>query len=298
MSMQTFMTRTLEVLHKAKASLGEGPSWDKGSASLYWVDILGKRVHVYRPDSGSDRSLRMPGPVTCVVPRRSGGCVVTLQHGFYALNLTTSKLSLIAEVESNLAGNRFNDGKCDTAGRFWAGTMNTKEDSATGALYCLSEHHSVRRMVSKVTVSNGLGWTPDDKNMLFADTGAKAVYRFDYDASTGRIRNRRTIADFSEAKLIPDGMAVDSEGMMWIAFWGESAVSRWDPSTGKKLDEIRLPVTQTTSCCFGGKKLDELFITTARVGLKGEALKKEPLAGALFRVKVGVKGLPTNAFAG
>ena len=240
----------------------------------------------------------MPGSVSCVVPRRAGGCVVTLQHGFYSLNLKDSKLSLIAEVERDLGDNRFNDGKCDTSGRFWAGTMNTKEDSATGALYCLLGDRSVKKMLSRVTVSNGLGWTPDDKTMFFTDTGTKVISAFDYNASTGKIKNRRKVKAFSDAKLLPDGMAVDSEGMIWIAFWGGSMVSRWNPSTGRKLDEIRLPVTQVTSCCFGGEKLDEMFITSARVGLKGEALKKQPQAGALFRVKVNVKGLPTNSFAG
>jgi sugar lactone lactonase YvrE len=207
-------------------------------------------------------------------------------------------LSLISEVERKLGDNRFNDGKCDSSGRFWAGTMNMKEDAPTGALYCLHRDRSVKKVVSRVTNSNGLGWTPDDRTMFFTDTGAKTVSAFDYSASSGRIKNRRTVMDFSESKLLPDGMAVDSDGMIWIAFCGASVVSRWNPSTGKKLDELRLPVTLVTSCCFGGEKLDELFITTARVGLKGEELKKQPQAGALFRVKLDTRGLPTNAFAG
>ncbi len=206
------MARTLEALHTAKASLGEGPSWDKANRVLYWVDILGNKVHAYEPRSGRDRSLTMPGPVSCIVPRRSGDCVVTLQHGFYTLNLESSRLSLMAQVETRLNHNRFNDGKCDTSGRFWAGTMNTSEDLATGALYCLLEDHSVRKTLSKVMVSNGLGWSPDDKTMFYTDTGTKTVSAFDYSASTGRIKNRRTVADFLQPKLLPDGMAVDSEG--------------------------------------------------------------------------------------
>lgn len=292
------MAKTPEALHTAKASLGEGPSWDKAKSVLYWVDILGSKVHTYEPRSGRDRSLGMPGPVSCIVPRRSGGCVVTLQHGFYTLDLESSRLSLIAEVETRIDHNRFNDGKCDTSGRFWAGTMNTREDSATGALYCLFEDHSVRKTLSKVMVSNGLGWSPDDKTMFYTDTGTKTVSAFDYAASTGRIKNHRTVTDFSQPKLLPDGMAVDSEGMIWIAFCGGSTVSRWNPSSAKKLDEITLPVELVTSCCFGGEKLDDLYITTAKVGLKGEALAKQPQAGALFRVKAGVRGLPTNAFSG
>ncbi len=292
------MSRAVEMVGGHKALLGEGPSWDRANRLLYWVDISGNKVHLYEPETGEDRQISMPGFVSSIVSRRSGGCVVTLQHGFYTLDLESSRLSLLAEVETGLNHNRFNDGKCDVTGRFWAGTMNMNKDSPSGALYSLLEDHTVRKQLSNVKISNGLGWSPDNKTMFYIDTPTLKVSGFDYDSKRGTISNRRTVVDFSTQKGRPDGMAVDEEGMIWVAHWGGSMVSRWNPSTGKLLERLALPVSQVTSCCFAGEKLDELYITTAGEGLDPEVLSKEPHSGTLFRARVGVRGLPTFEFAG
>jgi len=184
-----------------KAVLGEGPSWDDTNKLLYWVDIPGYKVHVYEPETGRDRQIGMPGFVSSIVPRRSGGCVVTLQHGFYALDLESSRLSLLAEEETESNDNRFNDGKCDAAGRFWAGTMNMAKEIPSGALYCLLEDHKVRKRLSNIKISNGLGWSQDNKTMFCIDTPTLKVWGFDYDSTKGTIRNRRTVVDF----LYPEG---------------------------------------------------------------------------------------------
>jgi sugar lactone lactonase YvrE len=205
---------------------------------------------------------------------------------------------MIAKVEPRLAGNRFNDGKCDLTGRFWAGTMDIEERRASGALYFL-ERNKVRRVLGGVTISNGLGWSPNNDTMYYIDTPTRRVCAFDYNAETGKVKDRRTVVDFNpDQQGSPDGMAVDTEGKMWVAHWGGSRVTRWNPATGRPLDAVILPVSQVTSCCFGGRNLDELYITTARTGLDREALLRQPLAGGVFRVKTGLRGLPTNLFDG
>jgi sugar lactone lactonase YvrE len=287
-----------ELVLDAQAELGEGPSWDTKNTVLYWVDILRGLVHVFEPHESRDTAVRAGKYVSSVVPKRSGGVAITLQHGFYTLNPKEGEVSTIAEVESRLAMNRFNDGKCDLTGRFWAGTMDMEERNASGALYFL-ERDRVRRVLEDVTISNGLGWSPDNNTMYYIDTPTRKVSALDYDAETGEVKNRRTVVDFNPVQPgSPDGMAVDTEGMIWVAHWGGYRVTRWNPATGRLLDTVILPVALVTSCCFGGRNLDELYITTARTGLDQGALSRQPLSGGLFRVRTGLRGLPTNVFDG
>ena len=283
---------------EAKSELGEGPSWDSRKGVLYWVDIFRGLVHVYDPDKSEDRVVQAGHYVSSVVPRKSGGVAITLQHGFYRLNLEEGKPSLLAGVEENLARNRFNDGKCDPAGRFWAGTMDIEEKSPFAALYVLEKRKAVRKVLEGVTVSNGLGWSPDKRTMYYIDTPTRRISAFDYSERTGDIENRRTAIDMSGQPGYPDGMAVDEEGMIWVAHWGGWRVTRFNPQTGKALEHVEMPASQVTSCCFGGEELKQLYLTTARAGISPDALAKEPQAGGLFMLEVDVKGLPTFSFSG
>lgn len=287
-----------ELVLDVKAELGEGPSWDGKSGVLYWVDILRGVVHIFEPAESQDTTVRAGEYVSCVVPRRSGGVAVTLQHGFYAVDFKHGKATKLAEVEKEVTGNRFNDGKCDPAGRFWAGTMDMMEERATGALYRL-QMKKVEKILSGVTISNGIGWSPDSRTMYYIDSPTRKVSALDYDVLTGDAKDRRTIIEFSHDQPgSPDGMAVDAEGMIWVAHWGGSRVTRWNPATGRVLDFVTLPASQVTSCCFGGVNLDDLYITTARTGLDDQSLSQQPHAGGLFRVRLGVKGQPTFPFDG
>ena len=287
----------IELVVDGKAEIGEGPSWDARKGVLYWVDIQKGQIHTYDTVRDIDRTISIQGYVSSVVPRvNDDDVMVTLQHGFYKLNTRTADFSLISEVEQDLPSNRFNDGKCDTRGRLWAGTMNINEKEATGALYRL-EGSRVERMLSNVTISNGIGWSPDNATMYYIDTPTRIVSAFDYDIDRGSIGRRRTAFNFSSQGGVPDGMAVDEEGMPWIAHWGGSKVSRWNPRTGKAVDQILVPAPNVSSCCFGGTHLDELYVTTAREGLDPTLLSMYPSSGGLFRVRPGVKGLPTNCFA-
>ncbi len=276
--------------------MGEGPAWDDTTGSLLWVDIVRGEVHQYDPVAASDRVIRLPDYVGAVVPRRRGGLVVAMRGGFHHLDPETETLHLLAGVETDQPDHRFNDGKCDLAGRFWAGTMELNESRPTGVLYCLEPDLTVRSVVHGVTISNGLGWSPDQRTMYYIDTPTKVVSAFDYDPAKGTPTRRRTVIRIEHGS--PDGMAVDSEGMVWVAHWGGYRISRWNPATGALLEEYPIPVAQVSSIAFGGPDLRQIYVTTAARGLSAAQREKEPLAGGIFTMRSPVPGLPTQAFAG
>jgi len=286
-----------ELLVDSQSEVGEGPSWDGRTGTLLWVDITAGLVHSYDPGKGTDTVVGRGRLVSCVVPRKAGGLAVTLQDGFYSLDPKTGRTTPLAVVGKDPRC-RFNDGKCDPVGRFWAGTMDIQEKTPRGALYRFEHGGKPRRVIAKVTVSNGLGWSPDEGTMYYIDSPTRRVSAFDYRAETGEIRRRRTVVDFSSEPGEPDGMAVDAEGMIWVAHWGGWRITRFDPEKGKAIEHISFPASQVASCCFGGRSLQELYVTTARIGLDADAVTKQPLAGGLFRLKTNVKGLPTNLFEG
>lgn len=294
------MTTVLQPILEHRATLGEGPCWDAKQQLLYWVDIMENKVHLFDPLTGKDRSIDVGQMVGTVVPCDSGQLLICAKHGFYFLNPETEELTAIVDPESDLHENRFNDGKCDVKGRFWAGSMSTStEDSfEKGSLYRLQPDLSIQAMVPNVTCSNGIAWSLDHTTMYFIDSPTKQVVAFDYEVESGDISNRRVVIQFPEGEGIPDGMTIDSEGMLWIAHWGGYQVSRWNPVSGVKIDAIKLPVAEVTSCTFGGPDLNELYITTAKVGLDEFEQFQQPFAGGLFRVKLEVKGTPTNFFKG
>jgi sugar lactone lactonase YvrE len=288
-----------ELILDAQALLGEGPVWDARRQTLYWVDIMGCQVHAFQPAASHDRAFDVGQPVGTVVPRRSGGVMVALRDGFAALDTDTGELTLIADPEARLPQNRFNDGKCDPAGRFWAGTMRIAEDQkGAGSLYRLDPDLSVHKMWTNITVANGIAWSHDARTMYYIDTPTKMVVAFDYNVETGAIANPRPVVHTPDGPGFPDGMTIDAEGMLWVAYWDGWRVVRWDPATGRALATIELPVAKVTAPWFGGPNLDELYITSARIGLSEDALAKQPHAGSLFVARPGVAGLPAFEFAG
>lgn len=278
--------------------LGEGPCWDKDAQKLYWVDIIGKAIHILDCRTEELRKIQLDQYVGAVVLHADGGLLAALQHGFFRINLEAEKLEALGDPESERETNRFNDGKCDPAGRFWAGTMSLVGEKQAGALYCLDHDGEIREITTNVTISNGLAWSPDEQTMYYIDTPTCKVSAFDYDKDSGEISNRRTVIEVPEKEGFPDGMCIDKEGKLWIAHWGGWQVARWDPQTGEKLDSIRVPAAQTSSCAFAGPDMDEMFITTAREGLSDDELADQPQAGGLFKVKLPVQGMPTTAYQG
>ncbi len=205
-------------------------------------------------------------------------------------------LKLVAAPERDIPGNRFNDGRCDRGGRFWAGTMSDGPREPTGSLYRLDPDGSCESMRSGIVIPNSIAWSPDDRVMYFADTYVNTIWAYDFDLATGAMRNERVFADCSNQPGRPDGSCVDAEGCLWNAEYGGWRVVRYTPDA--KIDRvIELPVSNPTCCCFGGKDFDTLYICTARQRLTPEQLAREPLAGGLFAARPGVRGLPEARFA-
>jgi len=299
MESENIFTAELEFEHDAL--LGEGPIWDWRTGSLCWVDIEGFAVHRYDPETRNHKIIDVGQYVGSIAIRRSGGLIAALKSGFASLDPDTGEIENIADAESHLPGNRFNDGKCDPAGRFWAGSLalDEKERDGKANLYYLDVDCSVHLMKSGVTISNGLAWTRDERTMYYIDSQTQRVVAYDYDSISGDISHPRTVIEVNALeKGWPDGMAIDEEGMLWVAHWDGGHVCRWNPHTGAELAEIRVPVSRPTSSVFGGEDFDTLYITTARTGLEPEMLARQPLAGSIFKCRPGVRGLPMNEFGG
>ncbi len=290
---------TTELEFEAKAKLGEGPCWDAANNVLHWVDIERFELHTYNPATKMDRVINVGQHIGAAVVRKSGGFVVALRDGIYHLDESTEALKKLADPEPDAPENRFNDGKCDPAGRFWAGTLFLPEtEPERGNLYRLEADLSVSLQVPKVSISNGLAWSPDEKTMYFIDSPTRQCVAFDYDKASGAISNRRVAVTIPEGEGWPDGMNIDAEGMLWIALWDGWAVCRYNPYNGVLLDEIKLPVARPTSCVFGGEDLRTLYITSASTRLDAEALAQQPLAGSIFKANPGVQGTATMEFQG
>ena len=292
------MSSEVDLIIDAKALVGEGPIWHSQKNVLYWVDILGNSVNIYDPATDQNRTIDVGQPVGTIVPRKSGGVMLALHHGFASLNLETEEVKMISDPESHIPEHRFNDGKCDPAGRFWAGTMTFDGATPTGSVYCMFPDLRVKRMIENVSISNGIVWSLDNSTMYYIDTPTNVVVAYDYNIDTADISNKRVAITIPQEDGMPDGMTIDSEGMLWIAHYGGSRVTRWDANSGKLLQTIPLPVTQVTACALGGPKMDQLYITSACQQLDDAAFKEQPHAGGLIRTSVDVKGIEAPEFAG
>lgn len=287
----------VDVVLDARATLGEGPTWDPDSRSLFWVDILRNLIHRFDPATGEDVAFDAGRPVGALALRVSGGLVLALEDGIALASASGDRVELVAPVGEDDPATRFNDGKCDPAGRFWAGTMAYDEAPGAGALYRFDPDHRVERMLTGVSISNGLAWSLDQRMMYYIDSPTQAVDAFDYDQETGTIDRRRRVVEIPKAMGIPDGMTIDAEGGLWVALWGGWAVHRYRPD-GRLDRVVEVPAAHVTSCAFGGPALDDLFVTSAQDGLDEAALAAQPHAGAVFRCRPGVAGVPAHRFAG
>jgi sugar lactone lactonase YvrE len=292
------MSVEAELILEAKATVGEGPVWDVARGVLWWVDIEPGTVHCLDPATDEDTSFAPGERVGAVVPRRAGGLVAALEHGFAFLYPDTGSVERIADPEAGREGFRFNDGKCDPMGRFWAGTVGPGFAHGTGTLYCLHPGGLIEAKVPGLACSNGLAWSADRRTMYFIDTPTQQVCAFDYFEESGEIKGRRVAVEIPKDMGAPDGMAIDAEDNLWVALWGGGRVVCCDPSTGRILDEIRVPAPFSSSCAFGGESFDRLYITSAGGHLRDGQDGFAPLAGSLFVAEPGVAGLPPDLFAG
>jgi sugar lactone lactonase YvrE len=290
-------TMTVDVALEAGDLLGEGPAWCAGEQCLYWVDIKKPSVRSWKPETGEQRVWPVPAEFGSMALRTHGGRVLALRDGFALLDLQTGVVTPLHDPEPNLHGNRFNDGKCDPQGRFWAGTMDCEEKEGLGSLYRLDPDHTCHRTVDGIICSNGLGWSPDGRTMYYTDTWTHRIDAFDFDPATGEIANRRVFTEVPPGEGGPDGLAVDAEGGVWSARWDGWSVVRHAPD-GTVDAVIEVPVPRPTSCAFGGPDLRDLYITSASVGLDQAALAAAPLSGSVFRVRTDVSGQMTHEFGG
>jgi L-arabinonolactonase len=288
------MTEIVCVL-EAGSQLGEGTFWDTGAAVLWWVDIWGKAIHRFDPATGQDDVFATPQYVGCLAPRDRGGLVVAMETGFFFFDPATAKFTHIVDPESDRPDTRFNDGKTDRQGRFWAGTVFEDPPRPTefvGALYRLDADLTCHRMVDGIGSSNGLAFSPDGRTMYFADSQQASVWAWDFDPLTGDIENRRTFIDTTAMGGLPDGATVDAEGCYWTTLPESGKLARYDPD-GKLMRVIEMPTPIPTCCEFGGSDLDILYVTSAKL-----RKRSDQHAGDLFALDVGVKGLPLPAFVG
>jgi sugar lactone lactonase YvrE len=287
-----------ELVLDQRCELGEGPIWDAGADELVWVDIVGRSVLRYRPADGAVSTLATPRDVGSVAVRAGGGYVAALADGFWTVGPDSDAWTPLAPVDADRPERRFNDGKCDPAGRFLAGTMGYEKRPGMGAVYRLDPDGTVERVLDDVTISNGLAWTEDGRTLYYIDTPTRRVDAFDYDLASGRLAGRRPWIVLPAGEPgAPDGMTIDTDGGLWVALWDGRAVHRYDRD-GRLDVVVRLPVSHVTSCTFGGPTLDDLYITSAWSELSDEQRAAEPHAGSVFRVRPGFRGYSPVEFAG
>ena len=288
------MTIDVELVLDAHAELGEAPFWDVRAQVLVWVDIAAGVVHRTDPATGGDETVDVGRPVGSAVPTTDDRLAIATDDGFWFLDPSTGATEPLARIHT-VEGAVMNDGKTDPSGRYWAGTKDAAGSRPIGSLYRLDPDRTVNEVVSGVTLSNGLGWSPDGRTMYLIDSTTYGIDAFDADPASGAISRRRRLVDLPRGWGLPDGMTVDADGHLWIAFWSGSAVRRLDRE-GNLVATVELPVSLVTSCAFGGPELADLYVTSARVSHSEEHLRSEPASGGLFRFRPSTRGLLSASF--
>lgn len=292
-------TSDVDVAVRVECELGEGPRWDVVGRRLLFVDVLAGRL-LAASEEGTlvlDRAIGQSlGAVNCTT---DGGLALCAGDGIHLAAHDGTDVRLLAPVEADRPESRMNDAACDPAGRLWAGTMAFDATPGAGTLYRVDLNDSLTAVVSAVvsalTISNGLGWSPDARHMYFVDSPTRRIDVFDYDLPNGTASNRRALVEIEDTPGVPDGLTVDVDGGIWVALWGGSQVRRYAPD-GELTVVIDLPVEQPTSCTFGGRGGDVLYITTARYGLSAHQLAGSPTAGSVLACRPGHRGNPAFAF--
>ncbi|XP_073470696.1 regucalcin isoform X1 [Aquarana catesbeiana] len=304
MACGTMSSIKIECVVTEKYKIGESPVWEDKEGVLVYVDITGQKVCRWNPNTKVIQTVNLKEPVGSVALRKSGGYVIATGTTFAALNWEDQSVTTLARVDEDKPNNRFNDGKVDPEGRFFAGTMSQEIRPAVvernqGSLFTLYPDHSVVKHFDMVDISNGIDWSLDHKTLYYIDSLSFAVDALDYDVKTGKTSNRRHVYKLQQDEGIPDGMCIDSEGKLWVACYNGGRVIRVDPEAGKVIQTVKLPVDKTTSCCFGGKDYSEMYVTSACEGMDEELAARQPQSGAIYKITgLGVKGIPPTEFAG
>ncbi len=286
----------INIIWKGPAALGEGPMWHVQQQKLYWIDIAKPTLHELDPNNNEHRSWKMPDIIGAIAPRANGGLVASMGDSVVGIDLPSGEITPIVKVISGRGDLRLNDGKCDRLGRYWIGVANLDVKHPKGGLFRLNPDGQLTQMESGITISNGLGWSPDNKTFYYTNGLEYIIYQYDFDLETGEISNRRTFVKLEKSEVEPDGLTVDSEGFVWAAQYNGGKIVRYSPN-GTIDREIIIPVKRPTSCIFGGANLDRLYVTSCSRDIT-ETTTLPPPAGALFAIDVGIKGLPEPVFQG
>jgi len=284
----------LKKIENSKSILGEGPVYKKDENSLYWTDIKDKKIYKYDLESKEVKSFQFTKEIGSYAFTNKGKVIASTNDGFEYLDLKTNEITHILDPEKDITNNRFNDGKCDAKGRYFAGTMDNNEKNINGSLYCL-EGNVLEKKETNLFISNGLGWNSDSTKFYLTDSPKRIIYVYDYDLSTGQMTNKKVFTKIKEEDGYPDGLCIDSKDHIWSAHWAGSKITRYKPD-GSIDKIINMPVPNITSCCFGGIDNKTLFITTAQKGLSKEELEKTPNTGYTFCLSTDIEGLKTNLF--
>lgn len=287
------MTEEFEVLVNRRALLGEGPLWDTRRERLYWVDILRRELHTFDPSSGDDHVVVLPAEVGAVALTCGRELVAAAGLGFAVVDPDSGGWRDLAGVE---VGDRMNDGACDPRGRFLAGTLTRAREPGGSALYRLENDGAVR-VVDGLTLSNGIGWSPDESIMYLVDTTDRTIWSFSYDPRTGEIADRRPWVKVGDSQGNPDGLAVDAEGGVWVAMHWSGRIHRYRRD-GVLDTVVTAPTQRVTSLAFGGPDLGDLYVTSACFSFSEQQLVDDPHAGGLFRFRPGVTGLASTRWEG
>ncbi len=287
----------LRVVVASRNQIGESPVWSTAENALYWVDVEGKSIQRWREDDNTIRHWDVGEPVGCIGLRQRGGLVGARRSGFFFLDVATGTITPLFDPEAHLPDNRFNDGKVDRRGRFWAGTRNFIDtEKAAGSLYRLDADLSVHHMEKGMRCPNGMAWSPNNKLMYLCDTWTRNIFVYDFDADDGILRNRRLFVELPENEGFPDGLTVDAEGFVWNAHYNGWRITRYAPD-GRVYRVIRMPVQHVTSLTFGGRDCGTLYVTSASLRLNEEERLRQPVAGNILALETGARGLAEPQFA-
>lgn len=279
-----------EILIDQRHRLGEGPVWDKESNSLHYVDIMSNTLHTLSLTTGVRTSIELTQNIGCFALREKGGYIMGLAAGIYLRNAGGTRVERLP-CPSFHPLTRANDGKCDPHGRFWCGTADQVDGVLKGELYVITPEGRCAKLLDKLACANGLTFKGDQ--VYFIDSPRRRVEQYTFDAENLILTNMRVVVEIDPAHGLPDGMTMDTEGMLWVAHWGGGFVGRYDPATGELLAKVTVPASQSSSCCFGGEDMQTLFITSAAVGKDNE-----PHAGKIFAVHLPYKGVDSPRFPG
>jgi sugar lactone lactonase YvrE len=282
-------------LYATQCILAEGPYWHARRKSFFWVDIEKGTLFEYSLLSGKIKTWNFKHRLSLALEsKETDHMVLALDLKIARFNLKTEELEWLATVEEGLPLNRCNDGKCDAKGRLWVGTMSRMFTAGAGSLYSIDRNFKVQQHLDRITISNGMAWSENNKTLYYIDSPTQRVKAFHFDLENGQLRFDRTVIEIPIEMGTPDGMCIDVEGKLWVAHYGGFGVYRWDPETGKLMEKIELPVPNITCCTFGGENLDTLLITTARENLTDSQIAEYPLSGDVFLLRTNTKGALPN----